>query len=165
MFAQLVQFFTPSPTKHDAAVRYTALVQKSRNPLFYDDYGVPDTLDGRFEMILVHMMCEMHHVKTTDEDGSLRRALAEAFFDDMDRSLREMGVSDTGVGRRVKKMVEAFYGRIDAYEKLLVAGDSAALAEALKRNIYAAVEPAPTDAQVAALVDYVTNTYSATTAD
>lgn len=159
MFAQLVQFFTPSDTKHDAAARYAALVQASRDPLFYEDYKVPDTLDGRFEMILVHMMFELQSIKPQDAKGSLRRALAEAFFDDMDRSLREIGVSDTGVGRRVKKMVEAFYGRIDAYEKAILANDIDALQKAITRNIYTGLENEIDSETVAKLATHIKNEF------
>lgn len=163
MLAQLVQFFTPSDTKHDAAVRYAALVQASRNPLFYEDYNVPDTLDGRFEMILVHMMFELESIKPQDTKGSLRRALAEAFFDDMDRSLREIGVSDTGVGRRVKKMVEAFYGRIDAYEKAILADDTDALKEAITRNIYTGLENEIDNDSVAKMASHIETEYNSIT--
>ena len=161
MFAQLVQFFTPSQAKHDAAVRYAALVQKARNPIFYTEYGVADTLDGRFEMILVQMMFELKAIRADDIDGALRQALAEAFFDDMDRSLREIGVSDTGVGKRVKRMVEAFYGRIDAYEKAIEVKNDTALIEALKRNVYASDDTEPSEQAVAHLADYITSTYQA----
>jgi len=163
MFAQLVQFFSPSEAKHDAAVRYAALVQKARHPLFYTEHAVPDTLDGRFEMILLHMMFELDAIKEDDPKGELRRHLAEAFFDDMDRSLREIGVSDTGVGRRVKKMVEAFYGRIDAYETAINGNDTASLIEALSRNVYADSDKEIDEEAIAKLAAYAETTYRAAT--
>ena len=77
----------------------------------------------------------------------------------MDRSLREIGVSDTGVGKRVKRMVEAFYGRIDAYEKAIEVKSDTALIEALKRNVYASDDTEPSEQAVAHLADYITSTY------
>jgi cytochrome b pre-mRNA-processing protein 3 len=120
---------------------YDAAVAQARTPAFYRSYGVPDTLDGRFEMIGLHVFLLMRRLKSEGETGrALSQALCDRFFDDLDRSLREMGAGDLGVGRRVKAMAKAFYGRIAAYD---VSFAGAALEDALARNLYGTVSPMP----------------------
>jgi len=120
---------------------YEAIVAQARRPEFYLRCAVPDTLDGRFDMIALHLFLVMRRLKSDGEEGrTLSQAVCERFFDDLDRSLREMGAGDLGVGRRVKAMAQAFYGRVAAYDAAL-SGDDAALAEALMRNLYGTVKP------------------------
>jgi len=116
--------FAPSPLKQQAADAYMGIVAQSRQPVFYTDWQVPDTLDGRFDVLVLHLFLVLARCEdSVGEDSgpagatSFSRALAEMFFADMDRSLREMGAGDTGVGRRVKAMAEAFYGRMQAYRR------------------------------------------------
>ena len=122
---------------------YEAVVDQARKPGHYLLAGVPDTLDGRFELIALHVFVVLRRLRA---EGGRTKALAQALFDrmfdDMDRSLREMGAGDLGVGRRVKAMVKAFYGRISAYEGGL-AGGEAALRAVLARNLYGTVAPDP----------------------
>jgi cytochrome b pre-mRNA-processing protein 3 len=120
-----------SAPKQRAREQYIALVQRSRNPFFYRDCAVPDTLDGRFEIIVLHLFLALPQ----EQDDTARRLLLEAFFADMDRSLREMGVGDVGVGKRVHAMAEAAFGRLKAYGE--AKGDAQAMREALRRNVYA----------------------------
>jgi cytochrome b pre-mRNA-processing protein 3 len=94
---------------------------------------VPDTLDGRFELIVLHLFLLQQRLRT--EAPELARALSEVFFRDMDRSLREIGVSDTGVPRRIKAMAKAYHGRLQAY----ATQDADALRAALARNLYGTV--------------------------
>ena len=119
---------------------------------FYETGGVPDSLDGRFELVALHVFLVLHRLKRDRSDTQdLGQALFDALFLDMDQVLREMGAGDLGVGRRVKTMAKGFYGRISAYEEGLAAsGDS--LDQALRRNLYGTVDPAP--GQVAAMADY-----------
>jgi len=132
---------------------YGAVVAQARRPAFYLRLAVPDTLDGRFDMIALHVFLVMRRFKTEGQEGrALSQALTDRFFADLDRSLREMGAGDLGVGRRVKAMAKAFYGRVVAYEAALNAGD-AALREALARNLYGTV--AAPDETVAAMASYV----------
>lgn len=140
--------------RRDVAHRlYESVVAQARRVPFYRDFGVPDTLDGRFELILLHAALVLRRLRGDGPDGAaLGQTMFEVMIDDMDRSLREMGVGDLSVGRRVKQMVRAFYGRAAAYETAL-AGDEAALAAALRRNLYGTVEPEAAD--VAALAGYV----------
>jgi len=138
------------PLAHAA---YTSIVEQARALAFFTRLEVPDTLDGRFEMIALHMFLVLNRLKAEHAAAEgFAQALFDAMFADLDRGLREMGATDMGVGKRVKEMATGFYGRIAAYEKGL-AGDDRVLSEALKRNLYGTVQPsAPA---VAGMVRYV----------
>jgi len=112
---------------------YAALVAQARQPEFYADLGVPDTVDGRFDMIMLHLSLLLRRLR--DDGEGLAQAVLDTTFDDMDRNLREMGAGDLGVGRRVKAMARAYFGRFEAYDGALEAGDADALADALARNV------------------------------
>lgn len=115
---------------------YGAIVAQSRRAAFYTDFAVPDTLEGRFEMVLLHTILVCHRLKDGDEAArELSQDIFDAFADDMDRTLREMGVGDLSVPKKMKKIGEAFYGRAAAYDAALAAPDDAPLAAALGRNI------------------------------
>ncbi|MFQ5786093.1 MAG: ubiquinol-cytochrome C chaperone family protein [Alphaproteobacteria bacterium] len=132
---------------------YGRLVEQARWPGFYRDWGIPDTLDGRFEMIVLHVLLVLRRLRREGKEGSaLGQVVFEVMIDDMDRSLREMGVGDLSVGRRVKAMAQAFYGRAAAYD-MAIESDDDALGEALRRNVFGTVGPRPE--QLAALVGYV----------
>lgn len=123
---------------------YVAVINQARLPVFYTEYGVPDTLDGRFDLIVLHAALVMRRLRGIGgDDAAEAKEVAQALFDlmfaDMDQNLREIGVTDTSVGKRVKQMVRAFYGRATAYEEALNAG-GAGLDEALRRNLYGTVE-------------------------
>ncbi len=142
-----------SSVERPAQALYLAVVEQARRSEFYRDSGVPDTIDGRFDMILLHAFLLLRRLRGTGKRGDrLAQALFDAMFADMDRNLREMGVGDLSVGKRVKKMVAAFYGRIAAYDSGLDT-DEAALGAALGRNLYGTAAPAP--GQLAAMVEYV----------
>ncbi len=131
---------------------YSQIVAQSRQQYFYSTLSVPDTVDGRYDMIVLHLVLLFHRFQSEDKEvQSFGQQVFDLFFKDMDRNLREMGVSDTGVPRKVKKMVEAFYGRANAYLPFLETGDSQNLAPALARNIYS---EAGNDANSRALADY-----------
>jgi cytochrome b pre-mRNA-processing protein 3 len=131
---------------------YERVVAQARRPAFYADFGVPDTLDGRFEMIGLHLFLVLYRLKGEPTAAELSRAVVETMVLDMDRSLREMGAGDLGVGRRVKAMARGLYGRIAAYEAGLD-GPDAMLEAALGRNLYGTVAPAP--AHLAAVAGYM----------
>ena len=128
-----------------AAPLYRAIVAQARLPIFYASYGVPDSVDGRFDLIALHMFFILHRLKSDDAPANqLSQELFDTMFGDMDRSLREMGVADLGVGRRIRAMAEGLYGRMAAYETGLAADDDV-LAAGLRRNLYGTVrdtEPA-----------------------
>jgi cytochrome b pre-mRNA-processing protein 3 len=117
---------------------YAAIVAAARHPVPYAHWGVPDTVDGRFDMLALYMFLALDRLK--GEEGALGQGLVDAFFADMDRSLREMGVGDLSVGKKVRRMAEAFYGRIAAYDAALKGGEDA-FAEAIARNVFAGAAP------------------------
>ncbi|WP_417461789.1 ubiquinol-cytochrome C chaperone family protein [Kordiimonas sp.] len=135
MFGRL---FAGMASKKIAYKLYSKLVEQARHPAFYTDFEVEDTLDGRFDMILMHMFLIQNRLgKDGSETAKLRQQLQEAMIADMDRSLREMGVGDMGIGREVKKMGVAWFGRLKAYGAALEEEDvQGALTEAIRRNLY-----------------------------
>jgi cytochrome b pre-mRNA-processing protein 3 len=177
MLSTLRKLFVPKPPEAVNAT-YIALVAAARNPFFYTELKVPDTLDGRFEMIVLHAFLLQHRLMVSEgasptpapelpvRSGDGRREperserggavagaqrphatqslehfaqfLSEAFFYDMDNSIRELGVADTGVAHRIKKMGKAYHGRLQAYTAGLT--DATALRAALARNLYGTVE-------------------------
>lgn len=99
---------------------YTQIVSQARNPALYIDGAAPDTLDGRFDMMVIHMHLVLRSLRRAGEGRSAAsQALFDLFFKDMDQGLREAGVGDLSVGKKVKKMAEAFYGRAAAYDQVL----------------------------------------------
>ncbi len=122
---------------------YGAAVATARDPYFYRELSVPDTLDGRFDLVGLHAFLVIRQLRGLAEPGPrLAQGVFDAMFSDMDINLREMGVSDLSVGKRVRAMWEAFHGRASAYQAALAAGDRAALAEALSRNVWRDSGPA-----------------------
>lgn len=117
---------------------YIALVAQARQPFFYETLTVPDTVDGRFDMILLHVFLFTHRLRQEEGRETLASAITDAFFDDMDRNLREMGVGDMSVGKKIKVMAHAFNGRFLAYEQTL--NDEPSLAQALMRNVFGAAD-------------------------
>jgi len=126
--------------KDAAHVLFNKIVAQARDPYFYKTWKVADTLDGRFDLIILHMALVINRLETDGEDKKIAlliRFLQEVLFDNMDMSLREMGVGDMSVGKKVKVMAEACYGRIAAYKKAIRSEDiKGNLAVALSRNIY-----------------------------
>jgi cytochrome b pre-mRNA-processing protein 3 len=140
-FRSIRRAFTPTPQQLTANRLYNTLVGQSRLPAFYVEGAVPDTLDGRFDMIVLHAFLVMRRLRAGGEPGEgLSQALFDEMFADMDRSLREMGVGDMGIGRRVRAMGEAFMGRVRAYDEALDPGGPS-LEDALKRNLYRSSDP------------------------
>ncbi len=130
---------------------YRTIIDQSRQPDFYVHCGVPDTPNGRFELLALHLFLVMHRLKDEEEGKALARALSEQAVQDFDQNLREMGVGDLSVGREVKSLAEGLYGRMGAYTDGLVDGGDA-LAQALRRNVFANVEP--NEIQIAAVASY-----------
>lgn len=150
----LRRLFGETAARRAAAQLYAAAVGQARAPAFYTDYAVPDTVDGRFDMVAIHVFLLMRRLKAGGGAAAgVSQALYDVMFDDMDRSLREMGAGDLGVGRRVKSMAQAFSGRLAAYDAGLD-GDGSALCAALARNVFRGARAAD-DAMVGALAGYV----------
>jgi cytochrome b pre-mRNA-processing protein 3 len=133
---------------------FERIVERARHPFFYTELGVPDTLDGRFELLALHAFLVLNRLRRDHaETAGFAQALFDAMFADLDRGLREMGVADLGVGRRVQAMARGFYGRIAAYERGLT--DPDALIPSLRRNLYGTVHPAPTNVRLEAAAAYL----------
>jgi cytochrome b pre-mRNA-processing protein 3 len=97
---------------------YEQIVAQARRPWLYGTIGVPDTVDGRFDMIVLHAYLIFDRLGQADERAkALSQAVFDEMFKDMDRSLREMGASDLAVGPKVRRMAEVFYGRSQAYRR------------------------------------------------
>ncbi|HVJ52372.1 MAG TPA: ubiquinol-cytochrome C chaperone family protein [Aliidongia sp.] len=140
----LKNLFGRSPERDAAHSAYSAIVAQAREPAFYRDYGVPDTLDGRFEMIALHAFLVLHRLRGETAAQRFGQALFDLFFADMDRALREMGTGDLSVGKQIGRMAEGFFGRIAAYQRGLA--EAPELEEALRRNLYGTVAaPEPTE--------------------
>ena len=111
---------------------YGMIVTQAREPLFYRDLGVPDTVNGRFDMLVLHLWMVLRRLKPIEGGSGLSQALFDRFCDDMDANLREMGVGDLTVPKRMQAFGEAFYGRAAAYDLALAAGEEAAGASAVQ---------------------------------
>ncbi len=131
-------FFTKKPRIGDAHYAlYAAIVAQSRQPVLYADWGVPDTLTGRFDMVSLHMALVLRRLQA--EGAACRdfsQGLFDLFFKDMDRSLREMGVGDVSVPKRIEKMGNLFYGLVDGLGRALEdTGNAKALEEFVLRDV------------------------------
>jgi cytochrome b pre-mRNA-processing protein 3 len=121
---------------------YGTAVAAAREPHVYAVLGVPDTLDGRFDIVGLHAFLLIRRLRTLPPPGpALAQAVFDAMFSDMDINLRELGVGDLSVGKRVRAMWEAFHGRAGAYEAAFESDDPGALAAALARNVWRGAEP------------------------
>ena len=121
---------------------YNAAVIAARAPFLYTGLGVPDTLDGRFDMIGLFVSLLIQRLQGDSARGAeLAQAVFDAMFSDMDTTLRELGVSDMAVGKRVRAMWEALHGRSAAYAEAVAAGDREALAAAIARNVWRGAAP------------------------
>ncbi|MDP7625918.1 MAG: ubiquinol-cytochrome C chaperone family protein, partial [Rhodospirillales bacterium] len=133
---------------------YNQIVAQARIAEFYTIHGVADTVNGRFDLVALHAYIVMRRLKNIGEEGGqVSQDLFDIMFADMDRNMREMGVGDLRVGKKVKALAKSFYGRIKAYDDGIVEFEDAMLTESLKRNLYH--EKVPTDAQVQTMADYV----------
>lgn len=142
----MLSWLTGRNTHKSAAERlYGAIVAQSRLPVFYADWGVPDTVTGRFEMIVLHMFLTLERLQAADAaggdaGGKLGQSLNEAFMSDLDDAMREMGVADVRVSKRMHQAAGAFFGRLMAYRDAAGRPSSGAgdpLEEVIARNVFA----------------------------
>ena len=130
--------------KGEALALYRAVVAHGRLPHWYLDGQVPDTLDGRFDMIAAVLSVVLLRLEAEgadrDQAARLNARLAERFIDDMDGQLREIGIGDIVVGKHIGRMMGMLGGRLGAYRDGLAAGD---LQPALARNLYRGTPPGP----------------------
>ncbi|KKC39910.1 hypothetical protein WH87_05505 [Devosia epidermidihirudinis] len=116
---------------------YSAIVAQSRQPIFYAEWQVPDTVTGRFDMISLHMALLFRRLRTAaGAQKDFSQAVFDLFFKDMDRSLREMGVGDLGVPKKIQKMGNIFFGLLAALNEAMDRKDVTALEDVLSRNIF-----------------------------
>ncbi len=116
---------------------YAVIVERSRSAAFYRDLGVPDSVDGRFEMLTLYMTLVTRQLRALPTPGpDMAQDLVDVTFAQFDSALREMGVGDVSMPKRMKAMAGAYLGRASAYDEALRSGDHEALLTALKRNLY-----------------------------
>lgn len=144
----IFNLFRRQPTPYDVEEAYRSIVAQSRQVKFYTDWGVQDTVTGRFDMVSLHLALLLHRLRRDEEAKSFTQDLVNHFFRDMDRSVRELGVTDIGVPKKVKTLGKMFYGLVSVLGPALDARDVAEVGAVLLRNIYA--EPHTGAAQLAA---------------
>jgi cytochrome b pre-mRNA-processing protein 3 len=118
-----------------AAALYDSIVAAARQEHFYSDWQVPDMPLGRFEMLSLHMFLFQRRMRSEGPSRDIAQVLIDDFFQDVDHSLRELGIGDTGVPKRMKKLAKMYFGRTAAYSEALDLGDLEALSAALTRNV------------------------------
>ena len=154
----MMPFLSRRRLEKEAAERlYAACLQAARQPGLFTGFGVADTIQGRFEMLALHLFPVLYRLMhAPGDDPALARDLSEAFVNDMDAAFREIGVSDVGVPRRMKALYRSFAGRISAYKEGLEAGKDA-LAAAVARNVFpdGAAGDSETGAHALALAAYL----------
>jgi cytochrome b pre-mRNA-processing protein 3 len=123
-----------APIRGTIEAIYGMIVTQAREPAFYRDMGVPDTVNGRFDLLVLNLWLVLRRLRSTAEARNVSQALFDRFCDDMDANLREMGVGDLTVPKRMQAFGEAFYGRAAAYDAAFAAGGEAP-AKALCKNI------------------------------
>ncbi len=115
---------------------YETIVAAARQPVLYSHWNVPDTALGRFESLSLHMILFLHRTQNASASTkALAQEVVEEFFKDVDHSLRELGIADAGVPKRMKKLAKMFYGRAASYDAALNERDETTLSEALMRNM------------------------------
>ena len=149
------RIFPGKSSEAPARALYERVILQSRQEPFYTMLGVPDTTDGRFELLLLHLALLMRRLRQEGDAGAdLRQTLFDTLIFDLDQSLRESGVGDLKVGPKLKVMGESYYGRSKAYDDGLNKLDNSDLEEALIRNLFGTVAK-PSQAAVAAIADYM----------
>lgn len=135
------RWFRKDQTQSQAETLFEALNDAARAPALYAAAEAPDTVEGRFEVLGLHIFLAMRRLKRdAPASDRLSTALQEVFFRRLDDALREIGVGDLSIGRKIRGLAEAFYGRATAYDKAFGEGPGA-VAEALARNVFDSAEP------------------------
>ena len=142
----ILRLFQRRTADSTIAALYGVIVAQARSPAFYAEYGVPDTVQGRFELIVLHVVLLLRRLGRETPGArslgarSLGQRLFDAFCRDLDGNLREMGIGDLAVPKHMRRFAEAFYGRQAAYLAALDAADERVFENALARNIFALSE-------------------------
>lgn len=136
----ILSILRKDPRREAAEALYTTVAEAARRPAFFVDWGVPDTAEGRFEVLALHMILLLDRLAA---DGPAAAKLAEmtseTYFEALDAGLRELGVGDLSVGRRIRTMAESYIGRAKTYRVALASRDIEHLEDALARNVYGAL--------------------------
>src|SRR5262249_2001420 len=137
--AMLKRLFRPHPTREVGDALYASVVEQSRIPALYEAYGAPDTVEGRFEVYSLHVVLLLDRLSEPGEQvRATSRARFETYVKALDHALREMGVGDLSVGKKMRKLGEAFFGRAKNYHAAFAAlPDATPLSELLGRTVYA----------------------------
>lgn len=148
----ILPFFRKNTLTEPVYAVYSAIVAQSRREIFYAEWGVPDTLTGRFDMISLHAALVFCRLRSSEKvSKAFSQSVFDCFFHDMDRSLREMGVGDLSVPKRIEKMGALFYGLLSNLSAALDAGDRAALEGVVARNF----QQGEAHPALASFVDYI----------
>lgn len=149
----MLKLFKPRPAEKAGRALYLAVVEQARQPRLYADLGAPDTLEGRFELYSLHVFLLLDRLKRQGEQAAeTAQALFDTYVQALDDALREIGVGDTSVGKKMRKMGEAFYGRVKSYDEALAAlPDRGPLEAVIGRTVFAGVDAPPSKA----LADYM----------
>jgi cytochrome b pre-mRNA-processing protein 3 len=152
----MLNLFKKSPDPEAVHAVYRAIVAQSRQPVFYAEWGVPDTVTGRFDMICLHMSLVFRRLNGAGKEASaFAQALFDLFFKDMDRNLREMGAGDLSVPKKIRNMGNIFYGLMTNLNEAMERGDRAEAEAVLRRNLFGDEVPG----QVGELADYLEAQY------
>ncbi|MBU1377884.1 MAG: ubiquinol-cytochrome C reductase [Alphaproteobacteria bacterium] len=149
----LKRLFKPRPAHAAGRELYARAVAQARVPGLYTELGAPDTVEGRFELYSLHTYLLLERLKDQGPQAAeTGQVLFDTYLSGLDNGLRELGVGDTVVGKRMRKLGEAFYGRVHSYEAALAAMPDRTELEALvARTVYAA----QAESKAAALADYL----------
>ncbi len=140
-------------TRASGEALVASVLAQARQPVFYTQGGVADTVTGRFDMITLHAFLVMRAMRRNPDLAELNQAFLDGLFAILDASFREMGISDPRVPRKMRQLAEGFYGRLSAYDAALAGGGFATLETALLRNLYG--EQRPGDEVLRSLAKYV----------
>lgn len=154
----ILNLFRKSPDTDAVYAVYRAIVAQSRQPRFYAEWGVPDTVTGRFDMISVHLSLLFRRLRGEGKPGpAFSQAVFDLFFKDMDRNLREMGAGDLAVPKKIRNMGNIFFGLMTSLNEAMDRGDRPGAEAVLRRNLFDGVEGARPDL----LADYLFAQYDA----
>ena len=146
----LQNLFRPRARERLGEALYDLAVRQARDPAFYTAMGVADRIDARFELYTLHVLLLVMRLRDEGEHGAeAAQALFDTYVSALDHALRELGVGDISVGKKMRRLGEAMYGRMTAYEGPLRDGDAEALAAGLARNVLESDEPAAGEALAA----------------
>jgi len=149
----LKRLFRPNPNREVGRVLYAAVVEQARSPALYQGFGAPDTVEGRFEIYTLHVVLLLDRLGEPDQPvKAASQALFDTYVTSLDHALREMGVGDLSVGKKMRKLGEAFFGRVKSYQGAFDAlPDAAPLQALVARTVYADGDPE----QAPLLCDYI----------